>query len=234
MASNFSMSSRGPARQLGGMFDAPDVGNVKSGGVGAAAGINNINAVFSAMREKAPKYDQIAATSMSTRSKERQAAIQAESQIAAAGIGAAASVKSANIQAEAMKDAAAKQASAAQSSAGIGAIGSVIGAGLSLFSDESTKHGILKIDDALRMLRDLRPVQFFYKEEYSSSPERMHYGFIAQEYQKVMPDATYFDESTEKLCIDPVELIGLLVRSVQQLETRIAYLEAQRSLAGVK
>ena len=152
----------------------------------------------------------------------------------AAGIGAAAQVKSADIQAEAAIKAAEKQASAAKSGSMMSAVGSIAGAALGLFSDESTKHGILKIDDALRLLRDLKPVQFFYKEEWSSNPERMHYGFIAQEYREVMPDATYFDESTEKLCIDPVELIGLLVRSVQQLETRIAYLEAQRSLAGVK
>ena len=215
-------------------FDRPSVGNVKSAGVGAAAGINNINNVFSAMREKAPKYDQIAGTSMAARSQERQAALTAEAQISAAGIGAAAQVKSADIQAEAAIKAAEKQASAAKSGSMMSAVGSIAGAALGLFSDESTKHGILKIDDALRLLRDLKPVQFFYKEEWSSNPERMHYGFIAQEYREVMPDATYFDESTEKLCIDPVELIGLLVRSVQQLETRIAYLEAQRSLAGVK
>ena len=215
-------------------FEPPSVGNVKGGNYGAAAGINNINSAFKSLSDRAVRVDRLAAESMNARSQERQAALTAEAQIQAAGIGAAAQVKSADIQAEAAKAAAAKQASAAKSGATMGAIGSVIGAGLSLFSDESTKHGILKIDDALRMLRDLKPVQFFYKEEYSSSPERMHYGFIAQEYQKVMPDATYFDESAEKLCIGPVELIGLLVRSVQQLENRIAYLEAQRSLAGVK
>ena len=215
-------------------FEGPSVGNVKGGNYGAAAGINNINSAFKSLSERAVRVDELAATSMNARSQERQAALTAEAQIQAAGIGAAAAVKSADIQAEAAKAAAAKQASAAKSGAMMSSIGSVLGAGLGLLSDESTKHGILRIDDALRLLRDLRPVQYFYKEEYSSSPERMHYGFIAQDYKKVMPDATYFDESTEKLCIDPVELIGLLVRSVQQLETRIAYLEAQRSLAGVK
>ena len=62
----------------------------------------------------------------------------------------------------------------------------------------------------------------------------MHYGFIAQDYQKVMPDATYFDESIGKLCIDPSELIALLVRANQQLEARLARLEAKQALAGVK
>ena len=96
-----------------------------------------------------------------------------------------------------------------------------------LLSDEETKHTIDTIDDALETLRNLRPVTFYYKEEYSSSPERMHHGFIAQEFQKVVPDATYYDESINKLCIDTTDLIGLLVRANQQLETRLTRLEAK-------
>ncbi len=77
----------------------------------------------------------------------------------------------------------------------------------------------------LTKLRGLQPVTYYYNEEYSSSPERLHHGFIAQEYQKVMPDATT-DESTGKLCIDTAELIALLVRGIQQLETRVTRMEA--------
>lgn len=106
--------------------------------------------------------------------------------------------------------------------------------GLNALSDETTKNTITKIEDALTVLRELKPVSFYYNEEYSSSPERLHYGFVAQDYQKVMPDATYYDESIGKLCIDTNELIGLLVRSVQQLETRLARMEAKEALAGVK
>lgn len=100
-------------------------------------------------------------------------------------------------------------------------------------SDETTKHTIERIDDALALLRQLKPVRFYYKEEYSAYPERMHYGFIAQDYKDVMPDATYYDESIGKLCIDTGELIGLLVRANQQLETRIARLEAKEALTAV-
>jgi len=109
-----------------------------------------------------------------------------------------------------------------------------IGVPMIAASDIDTKHTIDQLDDALYLLRELRPVTFYYKEQYSSSPERMHYGFIAQEYQKVMPDQTYFDESIGKLCIDPVELIGVLVRAIQQLDTKITRLEAKQALAGVK
>ena len=106
--------------------------------------------------------------------------------------------------------------------------------GVALLSDETTKNTIENIDNALAVLRKLKPVTFYYNEEYSSNPERLHHGFIAQDYAKVMPDATYYDESIGKLCIDTSELIALLVRSVQQLEGRLTYLEAVNALEGAK
>ena len=106
--------------------------------------------------------------------------------------------------------------------------------GAAFMSDETTKNTIEKIEDSLTQLRGLQPVTYYYNEEYSSSPERLHHGFIAQEYQKVMPDATYFDESTGKLCIDTAELIALLVRGIQQLETRVTRMEAAHALIGAK
>jgi len=127
-----------------------------------------------------------------------------------------------------------KQAGATKQAGIFSALGTVAGAALPfVLSDETTKHTIERIDDALALLRQLKPVSFYYKEEYSTSPERMHYGFIAQDYKDVMPDATYYDESIGKLCIDPGELIGLLVRANQQLETRIARLEAKEALTAV-
>jgi len=133
--------------------------------------------------------------------------------------------------ADAEKDAAAAASSGSTfgsiAKAGIGLVGSV------LLSDETTKNTIENIDDALSKLKQLRPVTFYYNEEYTTEFQRRHNGFIAQEYKNVLPEATYFDESTEKLCIDTGELIALLVRSVQQLEGRVAHMEATKALAGV-
>jgi hypothetical protein len=198
---------------------------LKSGGVGsnagAAADAVSVANVFEGIRKNSPRYDQIAADGMKQRSAERQAVMNAEAQ-----------VKAADIQAEAQIAAAEKSASASKTGSMFGAIGSIAGAAIGL-SDESTKHTVDTIDDALETLRNLRPVTFFYKEEYSASPERMHHGFIAQEFQEVVPDATYYDESIGKLCIDTTDLIGLLVRANQQLETRLMRLEAKQALAAV-
>ena len=205
-----------------------------SGGFGAAAGMTDIAGIFQTNRERAPKYDRMSAVNIQNRGQERQAATRAEAQVAGAGISALANVRSAEIQADAAVEAAGKRAAAAKQGAMMSGIGSILGAGIGLLSDETTKFSITKIDDALATLRDLKPVTFHYKEEFSSSPERMHHGFIAQDFQKVVPDATYYDESTGKLCIDTGDLIGLLVRAIQQLESRVTRLEAAKALVGVK
>ena len=109
-----------------------------------------------------------------------------------------------------------------------------LGAGLLIASDERIKNTIEEIDDACKLLKSLRPVTFYYNEEFSCSPERMHYGFIAQEYAHVMPDQTYYDESIDKLCIDTNELVAVLVRAIQQLEGRTQLLELSNTVLGAK
>ena len=209
--------------------------NVRSkGGFGAAAGMTDVAGIFEANRQRAPRFDQMAATSIKNRAEQQVAATRAEAQVAGAGINARGRVTAARIEADAAVKAAQKRAAAAGQSAMMSGIGSVLSAGLGLLSDATTKDSVERIDDALVKLRQLKPVTFHYKEEYSSSPERMHHGFIAQDYQQVMPDATYYDESTGKLCIDTVDLIGLLVRGIQQLEARVTRLEAEKALAGVE
>jgi hypothetical protein len=194
---------------------------LRSGGVrsnaGSAASAVSVGDAFSSIRDSSPKFDEIANSAMTNASAEKQAQMYAEAQVKAAEIGL-----------EGQKAA----ASASKTGSMFGALGSIAGAAIGL-SDESTKHTVDTIDDALETLRNLRPVTFYYKEEFSSSPERMHHGFIAQEFKQVVPDATYYDESIGKLCIDTTDLIGLLVRANQQLETRLTRLEAKQALAAV-
>ena len=209
--------------------------NVRSqGGFGAAAGMTDLAGVFGANRQRAPRFDRMGATDITNRAQERAAVMKAEANTHAAGIQALGNVTASKITADAHVEAAEKQAAAAGQGAMMSGIGSIIGAGLGLLSDETTKDDIERIDDALTVLRALKPVSFYYKEEFSTNYERKHHGFIAQDFGKVLPDATYFDETVGKMCIDTGDLIGLLVRAVQQLETRVMYLEAQKALAGVK
>ena len=200
---------------------------------GSAAGNVNLGNTFASIKKNGPRFDDLAATAIANRAQERATVIGVEGQVASAGVQAFGQTKAAKITAEAQKEAAEAQARGSMMGSAFGAIGSIGGALIGL-SDESTKHTVERIEDALATLRKLKPVSFYYKEEFSMLPERMHYGFIAQDYAKVMPDATYYDEELGKMCIDTGELISLLVRSVQQLETRVARMEAANALAGVK
>ena len=206
---------------------------LRSGAVGSnagsAAGAVSLGDAWQSLRQNSPDFGEQAQNAMVAKARENIAMTNADANMATAKMQADAAVKKAELQSESLE----KQASAAKSAGMMSGIGSIAGAALGLLSDEETKHTVDEIEDALETLRQLRPVTFFYKEEYSAMPERMHYGFIAQEYQRVMPDQTYRDESIDKLCIDTNELIALLVRANQQLEARIARIEAKQALAAV-
>jgi len=233
---NFAASGGGAysgAGRSSARFEGPGNRVRSKGGFGAAAGMTDLAGTFGANRERAPRFDRMGANNIANRASERGAIMKAEASVHSQGLQSLANVRSAEMIADAQVEAAEKQAAAAKSGAMMSGIGSILGAGLGLLSDKTTKECIYRLDDALSTLRELKPVTFRYREEYGD-PDRMHHGFIAQDYQEVLPDATYFDEEKGKLCIDTMDLIGLLVRSVQQLETRVMFLEAQRALAGVK
>ena len=219
------------SRRPGLVFDDFNPSGAGTGGA-AAAGMGTVGEVNSQLRNAAPDWGGLGANSVRTDSAMRVAASDAEASVHSAGIPARSQVDAAKLEADAAKSAARSQAQGSM-------IGGIVKTGASLLgaaflSDETTKNTIEYLDDALSTLRQLKPVSFYYNEEYSSSPERLHHGFIAQDYNKVLPDATYFDESTGKLCIDTGDLIGILVRAVQQLETKVTRLEAANALVGVK
>ncbi len=184
---------------------------------------------WESVRSNSPDYLGIEGTGVATRANLKSAAMQADADVFATDKIVDAQTEAAEIQAKAAKSAAKKSAQGSMMGSVFGAIGSIGGA---LLSDESTKNDIQPLENALETLRNLRPVTFYYNEEYSSSPERLHHGFIAQDYVKVLPDATYYDEDLGKMCIDTGELIAILVRSVQQLEARVTYMEATKALQG--
>ena len=100
-----------------------------------------------------------------------------------------------------------------------------IGIGLASLSDKRLKNSIKELDESLDLLRELRPVTYYYNKESGEDTTRMHYGFIAQEYNKVLPDAVYQDYETGYYKIDTSDVIALLVSAVQQLEGRLEELE---------
>ena len=207
----------------------PSIQGGVDSGAELAAGTADMSGIYANNVKHMPKFDEISATSMVARSNERATAMQAEAAVHSQGLQSVAAVESARIQAEAAKAAARSQAQGSMFGSALGAIGTIGGALIGL-SDVRTKENITRIEDALSKLRQLNPVTFNYKDDWNISPERLHHGFIAQEYKEVLPDATYYDESSEVYCIDTGDLISLLVRAVQQLEVKVSCLEAERAL----
>lgn len=199
------------------------------GGAGAAGSTLADN--FAALESTKPDVAGMGATAVEAESYKRRMASSANASARADGLAAIGSVNAFDKKMTAAEELAEDRASSST-------MRSVIGAGTKLLgavalSDKTTKNTIENIENAMTTLRGLRPVTFHYNEEYSQSPERLHYGFIAQEYEKVMPDATYYDEGLGKMCIDTSELIGLLVRAVQELESKVTRIEAAHALVGV-
>ena len=203
-----------------------------AGMVGAAAGLSTLPETNKAVKDGSPDWGKIGEESVMARSKIKQAAWQADASVREKQLESEGRIEAAEIRGKARVDAANDAMMGSFVNAGLGTVFK-FGAGLLAASDETIKNNIESIEDALSKLRELKPVSFYYNEEYTTMPERIHYGFIAQEYQEVMPDATYFDEDFGKYGIDTAELIGLLVRAVQQLETKVTRLEAA-ALVGAK
>lgn len=103
-------------------------------------------------------------------------------------------------------------------------------------SDESTKNSIQYIkEDVLGNIMQLKPISFYYNlddrlfnaaDVESSAAKQMHYGFSAQELQEVLPNIVYMGQDSI-LSINYIELIPLLVKTVQELSEKVDALQKQ-------
>lgn len=101
----------------------------------------------------------------------------------------------------------------------------------SIVSDERIKENISTLDNGLSIITALRPVEFDYKISKTHD-----IGFIAQEYQKVLPEQINENEPTSetKEFIEDNKLLGItsnlvpyLVSAIQELNAKVTALEAQ-------
>jgi hypothetical protein len=97
-------------------------------------------------------------------------------------------------------------------------------------SDERLKENIEVIKNPIEKIKDLKGVTFNYKKDGSKST-----GLIAQDLEKVLPEAVYTtetigdeiknEEPEEHLAIRYGNTVGLLVEAIKELEARIKELE---------
>ena len=82
-------------------------------------------------------------------------------------------------------------------------------------------------EDMAKNLMKIRPTQFVFKSDIM---KKIHYGFIAQEFEKHFPDlvVSKIDKNIANLkAINYLEMIPLLVHQVQQMQKEIDELKDQ-------
>ena len=92
---------------------------------------------------------------------------------------------------------------------------------ITAFSDARLKDNITKIPDALNKLNQLKGVTYTRKDIAS---DKQYAGLIAQDVQKVLPEAVATTEG-DIIAVDYNGVIGLLVEAIKELNNRIDKLE---------
>jgi len=106
-------------------------------------------------------------------------------------------------------------------------------------SDERLKENIEVIENPIEKIKDLKGVTFTYKKDGQKST-----GLIAQDLEKVLPEAVYTSKtiaderegevSEEHLAIRYGNTVGLLVEAIKEQQEQIETLKAQVKELGVK
>jgi len=93
-------------------------------------------------------------------------------------------------------------------------------------SDSTFKCDFQNLTDEQEKFKKLKPYKYHFKKEYiEGMPEKEqkkfnheHFGFKAQDVEKIYPELTYKDDSTGKYSIDYIGFIPILVEMVQDLQ----------------
>ena len=105
-------------------------------------------------------------------------------------------------------------------------------------SDARLKSDVEDIElYTLKKINALRPIQFTWKHEDDTlnehlsedlDYERKHYGFLAQEVQKLYPELVY-EDGEGYLGINYTELIPILIQAVQELSDKVESLQTNNT-----
>ncbi|MFT4261674.1 MAG: tail fiber domain-containing protein, partial [Candidatus Woesearchaeota archaeon] len=91
-------------------------------------------------------------------------------------------------------------------------------------SDKTLKENITKINHALKKLEKINGYYYDWKNEDSGTKKYRHVGLIAQEVEKVLPEAVSTDKKDNLKSIRYTEIIPLLVQAIKEQQEQINYL----------
>ncbi len=100
-----------------------------------------------------------------------------------------------------------------------------------LESDENSKRDIKPIESSLEKILDIKGVSFKWKDRRSEgrkSPDRQHYGVIAQQVEEVLPEiVNKGNDGTRRVAY--IELIPVLIEAVKDQQNTISELQKQNT-----
>lgn len=109
----------------------------------------------------------------------------------------------------------------AVTTSGLSVTGAIVASdNITAYSDERLKKDIELIPDALSKVSQLRGVTF---TDIATEEERT--GLIAQDLQKVLPEAVMVHEGQEHLSVAYGNTVGLLVEAIKELTAKVEALE---------
>ncbi len=103
---------------------------------------------------------------------------------------------------------------------GSGTLGTCLGTS----STASAKTSIVMVREGLGTILQLRPKNYFYKKGFGDDGAREQYGFLAEDYAKVLPKLTRFDKSGHPNGVDILGLVPVIVRAIQGIQVEVLVL----------
>jgi hypothetical protein len=92
-------------------------------------------------------------------------------------------------------------------------------------SDISVKENIKPIGYGLNEIVKMNPVWFDFVDDYKNFGEGRQNGNIAQEMQKIIPEAVFTTPSTGKMGINYDQLHAVYIKAIQELKAEIELLK---------
>lgn len=88
-------------------------------------------------------------------------------------------------------------------------------------SDLTLKENIQPISYGLKDIQQLKPVSFHWKPEYNSLGKGRQIGLIAQEVEKIIPEAVGTMKATGKMYIDQMSIVPVMIKAIQELQVEV-------------
>jgi len=94
-----------------------------------------------------------------------------------------------------------------------------------LLSDKRRKENVRPVEDALSKTKALQGVS--YTRNDIQDKEKTFLGFLAQDVEKIIPEAVYYNEKIDEYSLNYVDFIAICVEAIKDLSKKVDHLHAR-------